>query len=99
MLIGTVTPRGWEDTPGGGKGRDGCERGGALNIIQSTSVLWHTGVCCGTQCTWKTKAGEGMGVLFKDDDARISSSSLASLKSPPNPPAQFHFTAGMKSQQ
>ena len=49
MLIGTVTPRGWEDTPGGGKGRDGCQRGGgaSLKIIQSTSVLWHTAACCG----------------------------------------------------
>ena len=88
MLIGTVTPRGWEDTPGGGKGRDGCERGGgaskkSLKIIQSTSVLWHTAACCGIHVRYtcepsvhgKLKQGKGWECCLK----------MMMLVSPPPP--------------
>ena len=76
------------------EGREGTGvRGGGGALRVYCSLLWYT------QCTWKTKAGEGMGVFKDDDDARISSilllSCLSQVPPPPNPPAQFHFTAGM----
>ena len=80
MLIGTVTPRGWEDTPGGGKGRDGCERG-RRSIKNNTEYLGTLAYCsllrytCAPSVHGKLKQGKGWECCLK----------MMMLVSPPPP--------------